>query len=142
MQRGPFVFSDEWLNYFLIHSPQQVTSNQNIKVSELGLIEEEQQLIDNKSSFFPLQTISPSYFNQMQLGRMEKATNFLSQERKKYPLSKGKERRIALAEQFALSIYTADGVFKKFGLILKSVWYYPLNKALKHYIKMKFFGKR
>lgn len=142
LQNGPFIFADEWLHHFLIHSPKQVTSNQNIKVSELGLIEEEQQLIDNKSSFFPLQTITPFQFNHKQLGRIKKVELFLSQEKKKYPLSKGRPRRVALAEHYALRIYSADGALQKIGLILKSIWFYPLNNALKHYIKTNFFGKR
>lgn len=142
LQKGPFIFSKTWLNDFIIHSPPQVTSNSDAVFSEFGLVEQEQSLIDKKTTFFRLETISKYYFNQKPLGFNQKVEAFLAENPKKYPLTHGKARKTALAEHYALKIEKTKALSRKMNLFLKSMCYHPTNVALKHYIKTKIFGKR
>jgi hypothetical protein len=142
LQRGPFIFADHWYNFFLIHSPQQVTTNALVEFNKNGIIKDEQELIDARTTYFALQTLSPYHFNNKPLGYNQTVADFLSANPQKYPLTKGKGRRVALAEHYALRIPQTSSFFKKIALFLKSVRYSPTNVALKHYIKTQLFGRR
>lgn len=142
IQEGPFIFSENWLDYFIIHSPPQVTRSSSVTFTKLGLIEQEQSLIDRKSTFFELKTLSNSHFNKKALGYNKIVANFLETHQEKYPLTYGRERRIALAEHYALRISIQKSALKKFTLFLKSFWYSPTNAALKHYIKTDLIGRK
>jgi hypothetical protein len=142
LQPSPFIFFREGLRALLIHSPESVTPHTEHAFNQHEWVKEEQELIQSKSSYFPLQTLSPYHFNNKPLGYNQTVADFLAAHPQKYPLTKGKERRIALAEHYALRISKSTGVFQKIGLFLKSFWYYPTNVALKHYIKTQLIGRR
>ncbi|PHR49829.1 MAG: hypothetical protein COA32_01460 [Fluviicola sp.] len=140
LQKGPFIFSEKWLDSIIIHSPPQVTQDSKNTFNELGLVEVEQKLIESKTKFFELKTISKYQFNENKLGYNQKVADFITSNPQKYPLTIGKERKIALAENYALRISKASNFFKKINLLLKSFWLSPSNVALKHFIKTKLFG--
>ena len=71
----------------------------------------------------------------------EKVAGFIAANPQKYPMTKGKERKVAMAEYYALRIPKEDSFFKKIDLLLKSFMLSPTNVSLKHYIKTKFFGR-
>jgi hypothetical protein len=142
LQSGPFIFSEHWHNFFLIHSPQQVTANAAVEFNANGIIKDEQDLIDAKITYFPLQALSPYHYNDKPLGYNQTVADFLADYPQKYPLTKGKERRIAMAEHYALRIPQTSSFFQKIALFLKSVRYSPTNVALKHYIKTQLIGRR
>lgn len=142
LQKSPFIFFEEGLDSVIIHSPASVTTHLPEDTNKNEWVKEEQELIDNKMTFFPLETISPFHFNYKSLGFNQKVADFLLSHPQKYPLTKGKDRKIALAEHYALQIQKTKGIFQKIALLLKSAWYSPTNVALKHYIKTQLFGKR
>lgn len=139
LQPSPFIFVEELKKDLLIHSPPSVSKKNKANKNEWVL--EEQQLIHDKTSYFPLETICPYYFNDQELGYNEKVADFIAANPQKYPMTKGKERKVAMAEYYALRIPKADSFFKKIDLLLKSFMLSPTNVALKHYIKTKFFGR-
>jgi hypothetical protein len=142
LQASPFIFFREGLDALLIHSPESVTPHKEHAFNQHEWVQEEHELIHAKTSYFPLQTLCPYHFNHKLLGYNETVANFLATNSQKYPLTRGKERRIALAEHYALRISKTSDVFQKIALFLKSVRYSPTNVALKHYIKTQLFGRR
>ena len=142
IQKGPFIFKESWFDNIIMHSPPQVTQDSKSAFNEFGLIELEQKLIDNKTTYFELETISNYHFNNKALDYNTKAAHFINANPQKYPLTIGKERREALAEHYALVIPKTRKFFQKINLFLNSIWLSPKNVALKHYIKTKFFGRK
>lgn len=142
LQPSPFIFFEEGLNDFLIHSPVSVTTSSTNKTNNNEWIKEEQELIDSKTTFFPLNTLSEFQFNQKTLFFNQKVNDFLEANPQKYPLTRAKERKISLAEHYALRIPKTKGLLKKIVLFLKSFGYAPTNKALKHYVKTQLFGRK
>lgn len=140
LQKSPFIAIEEAKRMIIVFDPPHVTKIHSVK-NKNGLCREEQELINKKTTYFTLKTISPFYFNQKPLDYNHKTAVFLDTNRKKYPLTNGKERRIALAEHSALKIEKTNDFSRKISLFLKSIWYYPKNVALKHYIKTRLFGK-
>jgi hypothetical protein len=136
LQSHPFIFAKNYFDCILLHSPPSVTQlDSSLFIDELNMIE-------RKQSYFPLQTLSPYHFNNKPLGYNQTVADFLEANPKKYPLTKGKERRLALAEHYALCIAKKNGFLQKLGFFLLSFWYCPTNVALKHHIKTQILGKR
>jgi hypothetical protein len=142
LQPNPFIFPPSFFNYFIVHAPKVVTQICNVKTNKLQLIDEEQRLIDLKINFINLKTLCEFHYNNKPLGYNETVDLFLQKHPYKYPLTKRKKRRIAFAEHYALRLTKSGSTFQKIILFLKSIWYYPTNVALKHYIKTDLFGKR
>jgi hypothetical protein len=141
MQKYPFIFDLElYSNSFLVHNPPAVTQS-NFETNVNELIEEEQELIDHKSTFFPIQTISNLHYNGASLGFNKKVDLFLRQNRKKYPLTQGKKRRASIGEYYALKLYSNSSFIKKSYFFICSLVYFPLNNPLKHFIKERFKRK-
>jgi|SRR5690554_129485 len=139
LQPAPFIFSPEWRKMILVHAPVAVTQHSGLKTNENELIEEEQALIDNKTTHFPLSTLSSFHFNDKQLGYNEKVNRFLKENPQRYPLTKGKDRKNALGEYYALLIdWKCKSFFKNFILATKSFFYSPTNNSLKHKLKTLF----
>jgi hypothetical protein len=140
LQKSPFISIKEAENMILVFDPPHVTKIYS-ETNERGLCQEEQGLINNKTNYFPLQTISPYYFNNKTTSYNQKAADFIAANSQIYPLTKGRARRKALAEHYALLIPKTKGLFQKISLFLKSIWYCPTNVALKHYVKTQLFEK-
>lgn len=139
LQKSPFIAIEEAKKMIIVFDPPHVTAIR-LEINEKGLCHDEQELVDNKTTYFPLKTMSEFYFNQRELGYNQKVAEFLKENPQKYPLTKGKERRKALAEHYALKLSKTSGVFPKIALLIKSFCLSPTNVALKHYIKTKIFG--
>lgn len=140
LQPSPFIFVEELKKDLIVHSPPSVSDKNEANKNEWVL--EEQQLINEKTTYFPLETICLYYFNEQHFGYNQKVADFIASNPQKYPLTKGKERRVALAEYYALKIPKTGSFFKKLNLLLKSIWLSPTNVALKHFIKSKFIGRK
>lgn len=141
LQEAPFIFAYEFSKMILVHNPVSVSKN-NVSTNENELIQEEQDLIDSGSTYFPLETLSPFHFNQKSLGFNNVVNEFLKTNTKKYPLSEPNDRRKALGEHFALKINTKkNSHFKNLTLAIKSFVYSPMNNELKHALK-NYFSKK
>tara|TARA_B100000508_G_scaffold141097_1_gene146963 strand:- start:55465 stop:56445 length:981 start_codon:yes stop_codon:yes gene_type:complete len=143
LQRSPFIAIKEAQNSIIVFDPPHVSQiNTKLELDENGLCKEERNLINENSTYFPLKTLSPFYFNDKNLGFNQRAFDFLNQNSKIYPLSSGKERRKILGEYFALKISMSASFLTKISLITKSFLMYPMNNPLKHYIKTKLIGRK
>lgn len=143
LQPAPFIFPLDFKKHILIHAPEAVIRHSNIQTNENELIADEQVLIDQKNTYFPLRTLSPFYFNGTEMGYNETVAQFLKDNPQKYPLTHGKERKLALGEYYALLIdWEGKSFFKNLLLVLRSIRYAPTNNALKHKIKMKIVKNR
>lgn len=141
LQPSPFIFFREALHALLIHSPESVTPHKEHAMNQNEWVQEEQDLIQSKTTFFPLQTLSSYHFNHKPLGYNQRVADFLITNPQKYPLTKGKDRRNALAEYYALNIPISTGMIKKWKMIFLSCCFAPANNALKHYFKKNVFAK-
>ncbi len=63
-KRAFIVLEDYFEDYFVWHNPPSVTSPKGFAVTENRLAQVEQNLIDQKLTFFPIKTISKYHFNQ------------------------------------------------------------------------------
>lgn len=143
LQPAPFIFPSNAHAYFLVHDPPSVTIKKadNAKFSANGIIIDEQDMIDQKTNYFPIITISSFSFNNKKLGLNDKMREFLIDNPQKYPLTKGKERKKAFGEHFALLINkTTNSHLKNLFLAVKSMFYAPMNNELKH--KVKYYLKK
>lgn len=138
LQPAPFVYSEAARKKLIIHTPPRVTK-QDVATDEAELITDEAELIKNKFSFYELKTLSSFYFNGFSMANNPVVEDFLKNNKQKYPLTSGKERRIALAEHYFLRIRTTSNFLKKYLFFLKTLFYYPLNTPLKHWLKTKVF---
>lgn len=119
----------------LIHFPPHVTPIDNIDfVDNISTIEKE--IIDQKLKHFPLQTISSYHYNCKNMKFNNHVTEFLLRNKRKYPLTKGRERRKALSEYFFFKFNSHRSIIAIFYLIL-SFCFYPCHPDFKHYFKVK-----
>ncbi|MDD2983954.1 MAG: hypothetical protein PHQ74_11275 [Crocinitomicaceae bacterium] len=137
-QPAPFIFAAEFDGMIMLHNPASVTKVLAIETDGSQLVIEERTLIDSKTTYFPLQTLSNFHFNEKAMGFNEKVHGFLKENPQKYPLTKGKERKRAFGEYYALLIDKKNNSFiKNLGLAFRSMYFSPLNNELKH--KMKYY---
>lgn len=135
-QKAPFIFDERFSKMILIHSPVSVTSYKEIITNDNELVQDEMELINKKTTYYPLQTISDYFFNEYDFGYNKKVDDFLKENPKKYPLTNYNERNKALGEFYALQIQNKqNSIFKNIFLAIKSFIYSPNNFALKHAIK-------
>lgn len=127
----PFVSIINIKEYLLLNDPPHVTAINNIEKNDNELIEDEQNMIDEKQDFFPITTLSKFYFNGKDVGLKE-----LSEKLKKgrYSLLTINEKRKAWGNYY-LHKYKLKGNIFYFILAL---FLYPNNNLLKHYLKLKF----
>ena len=137
LQPAAFIFAESFRKMLLIHSPPSVIKHLNLEYDKNELILEERKLINNKTKYFPVKTLCDFYYNEYKLGFNETVHFFLQKNDLIYPLTKGFERRIALAEHFFLRINTSRSFYLKILFLFRSVYYYPFNSPLKHFIKTK-----
>ena len=135
LQPAPFIYIEEARTKILIHMPPAVTTFKNKTITVNGIVKEEQDFINRKTTFFQLQTISPFFFRSNKFVEKEKLNLVLLKKTRRYPLTKGFERRIALGEHYFLKIKTTNNFLKKIYFFLLSVFYFPFNPPLKHSIK-------
>ncbi|RFC55742.1 hypothetical protein [Brumimicrobium aurantiacum] len=143
LQPSPFIFPSDAQTYFLVHDPPSVTIKKvnNAKFSPNGIIMDEQEMIDQKTTYFPLETLSKFYFNDKFLGYNKVVAQFLKDNPQQYPLSTSKARKKAFGEYYALKINkTQNSHFKNLFLAFKSMLYAPMNNELKH--KVKYYLKK
>lgn len=138
----PFTIILDQVNNVIVHNPEHVTSPiHNQESQETELFTEEQRLIDERLTYFPITTISNFHFNEFNMEFNEKVAAFIAQNPKKYPLTKGFERMKCLSSHsIFLSKVTSNVVLKTWYFCI-GLMYYPLNPEIKHLIKTKFSRK-
>lgn len=136
LNKSPFIFIEKARKMLLIHNPPHVTNLNNEIINDTNeLIHEEEELIKQKTKFFPIQVLSDFHFNGFNMSCNIIVNDFLITNRRKYPLTNGKERKVALAEYYFLKIRVTDNKLLKLKFLLLSLMYYPLNNSLKHAVK-------
>lgn len=134
---APFVAVTSSNGKVLLYNPPHVSTESDRINNTSQLIPEEEELIKAKSTYFPLKTISQFHFNGFESGYNKTIEEFLLNNKKKYPLTKGKERRILFAEYYFEMYKREKGLFKRGTDFLRSVFNYPFSNSLKHHIKTK-----
>jgi len=139
LQPSPFIFSRELNDMIMIHDVVSVTKHSGLQMDNMQLVIDERKLIDQKTTYFPLSTLSPFHFNDKQLGHNKKVKRFLEKNPQKYPLTTGKPRKKAMGEYYALMINNkSNSHLKNLFLAIKSMYFAPMNNELKHKIKYYF----
>lgn len=131
-----FVSIVDARNKLILYNPPHVTEDNSEIDIESQLVREEKELISQKTSFFPIDTLSDYYFNGFNMSS-NKGVGQLLRKGKRYPLTVGQARRYLLADHFFLKIRTTSNVALKLFWFLKSMFYNPLNVPFKHYVKTK-----
>jgi hypothetical protein len=134
LQPTAFIVLSDELKHMFIHNPPHVTNN-SIKTNENQLIEEEQNIIDTRPESYPVSTPGHFSFNGYKFGKNQKVAEFLRENPKRYPLTKGSTRRNALAEHYFMKFSTSDSSVKKARYLLRSILHNPLSNPFKHFIK-------
>jgi hypothetical protein len=131
---APYIVVKESCKMVILHDPPHVTELEEV-FNENQLINEEFELISQKSTYFPITTISSYYFNGFEMNNNMDVRMFLESNMRKYALSSGFERRNALAEHYFLRIGTTNSILEKLWFFIKSIFYFPFNNSFKHAVK-------
>lgn len=135
----PFNSILECKNNLIIHSPDHVSSPMNELVDPTTeFFYREQELINNKLLFFPKTILSQPHF-QPAVDKNEKKANLLKIDLKidRYPLSKGKEKRIAKTDFKVFKLHQSKSLLKKSKLLIEILLLNPTNTSFKHWLKQK-----
>lgn len=126
---APFIVVESMRKHIILNSPPHVTEI-SVATNENQLIEEEQALIDAKTRYHPIVTLSEFFFNNKDVS-ISKLNNAF--QGKRYALIHGKEKYKALGNYY-LHKFIAN---KNPILLILSMILYPQNNLLKFYIKKK-----
>lgn len=141
LQPFPFIALKSTFSDFILHDPPHVTILADDK--DFDYHPEEIELIKAKIKFTPVKIISPYHFNGYNMGYNTFIAEFLSKNKRRYPLTKGKNRCIALAE-FNFGRFERElNIFNKIKYFLLSLFHYPFSAPMKHFMKanLRMFGK-
>ncbi len=123
----PYVCIEGIRDYLILNDPPSV-STLNISKNQNELIEEEQELIDSKFDYFPVETISDYHFNGKDV---ELKSIHEDLERGRYKLLPFRERVKARGNFFYHRFESKKNpIFLLLALLL-----YPTNNLIKHRIK-------
>ena len=127
---SPFIYSKKFRLKVFLNSPESVTSIR-AEQNENHLIQDEQDLIDQKHSFFPFTTLSQHHFNSKDVS-IGALSDDLSGDR--YSLIEGDELSKAMSkyhfERFRIS--------KNPSHLIRSYKFDKKNTHFKHYLKIKY----
>lgn len=138
----PFTIISNCINDLIIHNPSHVTEAvENASSNETELFVEEQQLIDQKLTFFPITTLSEYRFNGFELNYNSKVAEFLTENRRKYPLIKGQERLKCFSSYYFFLSKIKQSRFSKIWYFCLAFVCHPFNPEIKHVIKTKLIRK-
>jgi hypothetical protein len=135
-QEYPFYALNSFAKCLISHDPPHVTKIEDEEYAG-HYHSSEKNLIESKLLYYPIQIISPFFFNGYGMHYNNTVADFLQTNKKKYPLTHGKERRIALSEYyFELFKIKSNWVHKIFYIFLSMI-NKPFCTPMKHYIKTK-----
>lgn len=137
LQPAPFIAILSINEKLMLHNPPHVSieSNNVNKVSEL--VDDEEKMISQQTTFCPITTISPFYFNGYDMDFNPVVKEFILKNNRHYPLTTGKIRRVALAEYYFEMFRRKHGLIVRYKFLFLSFINYPFSNPLKHYIKSK-----
>jgi hypothetical protein len=139
-QDYPFIALTSTADSLILHDPPHVTVIENE-----GLFDhyhpEEKHLIESKTLYFPISTISPFYFNGFDMNFNSIVEEFLRTNKRRYPLTVGKNRRIALAEYYFEMFLRHRNIYFKIKNLFLSLINKPFNNPFKHFLKTKLHFK-
>ncbi len=133
---APFVVINEARKMILTHIPPHVSGLKGVEINpETHLAKVEEKLINQKLKHYPITTISPFFFNGESLGHNSTVTDFLTGNKKKYPLTKGKYRRISISDHYFQRSKIQKNLLKKLFYLSMSFVNNPLSLHFRHLIK-------
>lgn len=136
LQNFPFIALTSTAESFILHDPPHVTVIENESHFD-HYHPDEKQLIDSRTLFFPISTISPFYFNGFDMTFNSVVDEFLRKNKRRYPLTTGNDRRKTLAEYYFGLHLREKSIFSKAKYFLLSLIYNPFNNPFKHFLKTK-----
>lgn len=136
LQKYPFIALKNNIKKIVVHDPPHVTRIEHIS-NDGHYHSDEKALIAEKTTYFPLQTLSTYYFNGYNCSCNLKVANYLKAHKRKYPLIKGRERCKCFGEYYFYKFQQTHSLFGRIRFLCASVFLYPNNNMLKHYIKKK-----
>jgi hypothetical protein len=135
---SPFIFIDEARGMHIIHDPPHVTNlDVYLENPDNELIMEEEELIKQKTVFFPITTISAFHFNDFDMDFNSIIDDFLKKNTRKYPFVRGMERMKCFSEYYFFKFTTTKSFPVKVFFLITSFVYDPLSNQIKHFIKKK-----
>lgn len=130
----PFIVPSSLMSSLLLHDPPHVTK-EALPSNANELVAEEQAMIDQKQSYFPLTTLSAFHYNQIPFGYNAVVADLLANSNSRYPLLKGKEKFKALSDFYFFKHSINKGFFKKIAYFGLSFFLNPLSPRIKHRMK-------
>ena len=133
-QDYPLITIDSTIQKLAVHNPPHVTNEEGSNLFD-HFHPDEQELINNKLTYFPLTTISAYHFNGYDKSFNKVVEDFLNQNKQKYPLVRGRVRFVGFAEYYFFKFSNAKSFGSKFYYFCASFACHPFNNQIKHYIK-------
>ena len=140
LQDYPFVVLADSIDKVIIHSPDHVSQPLTELVDPTNeLFLHEKELIDQKLSYFPLQTLSEFHFNgyALNLPGNEELLKILEQNDRYALVTDKKEKRHAKVAFKVHQLKTSKSALGKMKLLTEILFLAPTNNAFKHWIKQK-----
>lgn len=135
---SPFIFIDEARDMQIIHDPPHVTNlDVNLENPDSELILEEEELIKQKTVFYPITTLSAFHFNEFDMCFNRIVDDFLKRNKRKYAFVRGMERMKCFSEYYFFKFTTAKSILVKLFFFIASFVCQPLNNQIKHFIKKR-----
>lgn len=136
LQDYPFIALENTSKKFVVHDPPHVTQ------IECDCIDnhyhpDEKALIDEKHTYFPLQTLSKFHYNNFDMNFNTIVAEYLQQNQRKYPLVKGKERRKCFGGMYLYKAQNSKTWFVKWIYLFLSAILFSKNSCLRYYIKQE-----
>lgn len=133
----PFTVIEDCINDLILHNPGHVTASIGPENEQTELFIEEQHLMDQKLTYFPVITLSDFHFNGHDLNFNSAVAAFLSSNKKKYPLISGINRLKCFSSFYFFLSKTKPTWFSKIWYFCLASVCHPLNPEIKHAIKTK-----
>ena len=130
----------EAVNMVILHDPGHVTTPLDSH-DENEFSEPEQKILNQKLSFYPVNTISQYHFNGFSVSNNKKVENFLKSNTRNYPLLSGKERRHAKSDYYFF-LFTQSYWFKAIYYFCLAFVFNFKSVNIKHWIVTKILRKK
>jgi len=136
LQDYPFIALEATSKKLFVHDPPHVT---NIECDYIDnhYHPDEKALIDQKTTYFPLQTLSKFHYNGFDMNYNKVVAEYLQNNRKKYPLVKGKERCKCFGGMYLYKAQNTKMWFMKWVYLSISFLLFSKSSSLRHFIKQE-----
>ena len=136
---APFNLIPELASALVWHFPPAVTTVRDVPITADDIPKFEWQLILDELDRVPIETISAYEFNGKTLDGVKPLASLLGLGNR-YPLVEGRERRECESSYLLWRAQHSQSLIARLALLVRAFAAWPLNPAVKHYVKRTLQG--